>query len=97
MLGADGELLDVLTCVEELCGTSRALAAALVRAGALGAAVRLAQCFSGAHAETEREEIAMAASGRMYDVLGAVGQHLPEARADLQHPRLLQRRRALLC
>jgi len=59
-------------------GLSRALAAAVVRAGALGAAVRLTQRYVGAHAASERGRAAAAALDALTGMLFNLGRHVPE-------------------
>ncbi len=63
--------------VAKLAGASRALAAALARGGALGAAARLAQRFVDAHEAPERERAAAHARRCMDGVLRAAGEHSP--------------------
>jgi len=90
---AEGWVREALEGAAKLGGVSRMLAAALARAGALGAADRLAQRFADAHREGSGSK-----AGEMFvwecmeDVLRAVGRHLPEVRAPraaLQHPCLM--------
>jgi hypothetical protein len=75
--------MDALGGTAGLAGASRALAAALVRAGALGAAASLAQRFALAH-EDERKlpytclYRAAFAVELMQEVLRAVGRHVLE-------------------
>ncbi len=76
------EVMDALGGVASLAGASRALAAALVRAGALGAAASLARRFALAHRD-QREDRAALAAPLMQAVLRAVGRHVPEVRARL--------------
>jgi len=73
------KVTDVLKSVASLAGASRALAAALVRAGALGAAAGLAQRFvlTGAHGDAHEHRAAPAA-WLMQEVLSDVGRHVPE-------------------
>jgi len=67
---------------------SRALALALARAGALGAAARLAQHWVAACEEPQREVKALAAASCLQSLLQAVEQHLPEVCAGSAPPRL---------
>ena len=71
------KVTDALKSVASLAGASRSLAAALVRAGALGAAASLAQRFVLAHADQCEGRAALAAR-YLQEVLRAVGRHLPE-------------------
>ncbi len=59
----------------------RALAAALARAGALGAAARLAQRYVDAHEPPDRETVAALVTGALRDVLRGAATHVPEVRA----------------
>ncbi len=55
------------------------MAAALVRAGALGAAASLAQRFVLGHGDKhKRKDRAALAARHMQEVLRAVGRHVPE-------------------
>ncbi len=64
--------------VEILCVASRALAAALVRAGALGAALRLTRRAVDACAAPERGRTAVLAMHSTWDaVLAAIWRHSP--------------------
>jgi len=63
-------------------GQCRALAVSLVRAGALGAAVRLTQRYVGAHAASERERVAATALHSLTGTLFILGRHVPEVSAN---------------
>jgi hypothetical protein len=78
-LAAEARVAAALDGLTSLLGTSRALAAALVRAGALGAALRLARRSVDACAapERERELRAALAACRMDGVLRAARGHSP--------------------
>ncbi len=78
---SETEITSVLASVAKLVGATRVLAGALARAGALGAAARLARRFAGAHAAAEREAHATCALRGVREVLRAAGRQLPEARA----------------
>ncbi len=92
-----GEFRTALTGVTGLGRASPALAAALVRAGALGAAMRLAQRYAAACARREREPRAAVVLCTVKELLSAVGRHVPEVCAHPAASRLLlacrQRRR----
>jgi len=74
---AEKEVTAVLASVAKLVGASHALAGALVRAGALGAAARLARRFAHAHAAAERDGRAASALSGVREVLAAAGRQLP--------------------
>jgi len=78
--------MGVLASVAQLAGTSRVLAGALARAGALGAAARLARRFAGAHAAAERERRAACALSGVREVLRDVGRQLPKVRVRANGP-----------
>jgi len=87
---AEGWVRDALEGAAALGGASRALAAALARAGALGAADRLAQRYLEAREEdSESEDSEMFVWEYMEDVLRAVGRHLPEVRRAPEAARLV--------
>jgi len=64
-----------------LIESESALAAALARAGALGAAARLAQRCVEAHEPPEREAVAALVTGTLRDVLRGAATLVPEVRA----------------
>jgi len=66
--------------VQRLGGASRALAAALVRAGAVGAAMRLAQRYAVPREVGDRELRAAIALSRMADLVRELARHVPEVR-----------------
>jgi hypothetical protein len=74
---AAADVINALGGTASLAGACRALAATLVRAGALGAAVSLAQRFVLAH-EGERKNSAALAAKHMLQMLRDVGRHVPE-------------------
>ena len=91
-------VMDALGGVASLAGASRALAAPLVRAGALGAAMSLAQRAVLAHAgEREREDSAVLAARHMQEVLRAVVRHVTEVRTPYDIPTHKSRWQLLLC
>ncbi len=84
--------------VTSLAGASRALAAALVRAGALGAAVSLAQSFVLlGEDEREREDRAARIERHVDDVLHAVGWRVPEVCTPSTTPAFKSRWPVLVC
>ncbi len=90
--------MDALGGVASLVGASRALAAPLVRAGALGAAMSLAQRVVLAHEdEREREDSAALAARHMQEVLRAVGRHVPEVCTPCNVPTHRSRWQLLVC
>jgi len=75
----DMMLMDALGSTASLAGASRALAAALVRAGALGAAMSLVRRVVLAHEDERKREVRAAlAAGHMLQMLRVVGRHVPE-------------------
>ena len=80
----------MLASVAELVGASRALAGALVRAGAVGAATCLARRYAGALAAAERDGRAAGALSGVREVLSAAGRQLPEVRARARGPPVLR-------
>jgi hypothetical protein len=75
--GMQARWMAAVVTVEILCVASRALAAALVRAGALGAALRLTQRAVDACAAPERGRTAVLAMYTWDAVLAAVWRHSP--------------------
>ncbi len=88
-----GWVRDALEGAAKLGGASRALAAALARAGALSAADRLARRYMEAHEEDSDSEDSQMVEWEVWeymdDVLRAVGRHLPEVRRAPAAPRLV--------
>ena len=75
----EAKVKDALGSTASLAGASRAMAAALVRAGALGAAASLAQRFVLGHGDKhKRKDRAALAARHMQEVLRAVGRPVPE-------------------
>ena len=90
--------MDALGGVASLAGACRTLAAALVRAEALGAAMSLAQRVVIAHEdEHEREDSAALAARHMQEVLRAVGRHVREVCTPCNIPAHKLRWQALVC
>jgi len=80
---------EALEGAAKLGGASRALAAALARAGALGAADRLVQSYVDVREEGSDSEDSEAflCEVHLEEVLLAIGRHLPEVRAPQAAPR----------
>jgi len=79
-INAEQAVLRALRGVAELGGASRALALALARAGALGAAMRLAERCPCMHLAPQPAEVAEFAFSLVQDVLRAMRPHLTEVR-----------------
>jgi hypothetical protein len=78
---AQRRVMPALASLGSLMDESSALAAALARAGTLGAAARLAQRYVDAHEPPDREAVAALVTGALRDVLRGIAAHVPEVRA----------------